>query len=233
MSYVGYCALGTVDVWEYVWALHNLRDTDVMVLRLRVTNARLSDPSDALLFVRAAGQGQNWGMDVRGVAVSAVAGSDDKQVDIVFTKGDAGLLGFGPIIGIHDDAAAMGKQIASDEALRQVSPNLVVASAQIGVLTAPADAVDHWRSQPIAWDHLLSGPKGRGGPTDTFAQPAEYTVVKGTADDGKRANPWKMTVLDLGKKKLEELTPTQLALIVGGAALVGFVGYKVFTKQER
>jgi hypothetical protein len=231
MSYVGCCGLGTVDVWEYVWALHSVSATDVMVLRLQVANARLDDPSDALLFVRAAGQGQNWGMDVRGVAVSAIAGSADKQVDIVFTKGDAGFLGFGPIVGLHDDAAAMAKQIATDEVLRQVSPNITISAAAIGPLTGPADALDHWRSQPIVWDHLLSGPKGRGGPTDTFAQPADYTVVKGTADDGKRAVPWKMVLYDLTLKKLKELTATEVALIVGGAALVGFVGYKVFKKE--
>lgn len=231
MSYSGCCGLGTVDVWEYVWALHNLREADVMVLRLQVAGARLSDPSDALLFVRAAGQGQNWGMDVRGVAVSDAAAADQKMVDIVFTKGDAGLLGFGPIIGIHDDAASMAAQIAADDALRQNSPNLQIVSSAIGLLSGPADAIDHWRSQPIVWDHLLSGPKGRGGPTDTFAQPADYTVVKGTADDGKRAVPWKASVLDLGKKKLESLTDTQKGLIAVGAAVGGFVLWNMFTKQ--
>ncbi len=221
---------GTVDSWES--SIHVVNESDVIVLRMRISGARLSEPSDALLFVRAAGQGQNWGMDVRGVAVSDVASSTDQMVDVVFTKSDAGLLGWSPavMLGMADDAASMAKNVAADEAIQQAFPKLSIASSQLGPLTGPADAIDHWRSQPVVWDHLLAGPKGRGGPTDTFAQPAEYTVVKGTADDGKRAQSWKTSLLGYGRQVINQLTPTQIGLIVGGSMLVGFVGWTMIRK---
>ena len=233
MSYRGACVgcLGTIDPWDSVTlGLHRVAESDVLVLRLRVTNVRMQDPSDALLFVRAAGQGQNWGLDVRGVAVADVPSSTDKMVDVVFTKGDAGLLGWSPsiMLGFADNADSMAKNVLADETLRQLSPNAAVVSAQLGPLTDPADAIDHWRSQPIAWDHLLSGPKNVGGPTDTFATPADYTVCKGTADDGKRCKPWKTALAPFGPNG-PKVTPTQLGMIAG-VGVLGLIVWKVFNK---
>jgi hypothetical protein len=233
MSYRAACVgcLGTIDPWDSVTlGLHRVAETDVIVLRLRVANVRMKDPSDALLFARAAGQGQNWGMDVRGVVVAPVAGSDDQMVDVVFTKGDAGLFGWSPsiMVGFADNADSMGAKVAADETLRQNSPQLAIVSAQLGPLTDPADAIDHWRSQPIAWDHLLNGPKNAGGPTDTFATPADYTVCKGTADDGKRCKPWKAGVLPFGPNG-PTVTPTQIG-VVAGAAVLGLIVWKLVTK---
>jgi hypothetical protein len=103
-----------------------------------------------------------------------------------------------------------------------VFPSLLISEPQFRQLTGPADAVDHWRSQPLLWDHLLGGD---GGPTDTFAQPAEYSIVLGTADDGKRAQPWKVKPPGLGPngEKKPPGPATNAVLLLGAVAIGGYV----------
>jgi hypothetical protein len=212
---MGYAlALGDVDAWDHVW-VHSLAPADVFVLRLGVTGAELRSPSDALLFARAAGQGQNLALDVRGVAVWQAG--DVTMVDVVLTT---------PALRVGvlwaDDAQAMGGKVAADETLRRVFPNLHVASVVFGQLTGPADAIDHWRSQPMLWDHSLPGPKNLGGPTDSMAVPGQYNVVKGKADDGSHAAPWVETKPPLGPAPGAPASGTMLlaGLGVGAAVLL-------------
>jgi len=180
---MSYALLGFADIdpWT-VMAAHVWSASDVYVLRLKTEGAVLTEPGDLLLFVRAAGQGQNLDLDVRGIAASRAGAS----IDIVLTADKWGL----SVPFLADDAAAMAKHIAGDADLGARMPSLAISNAVFGRLAAPKDAIDHWLAQPILWDHRFTGPKGRGGPTDSFAAPPPLTLVQGKADDGKRAIPW-------------------------------------------
>jgi len=240
MSYSALAALGTVDPWQYMSA-HLWSTADVYVLRLAVKHAPLTDPTDALLFVRAAGQGQNLRMDVRGVAVLTQPASkeDEATVDIVMSISDTGLTMFGwqipgfSVPFVADDAASMARQVAKDEALRARFPGFEITSSVFGQLTAPPQALDHWRAQPLLWDHSFTGAKMRGGPTDTFATPATYSIVRGKADDGAQAVPWKIGVPPIGPngngKKPGGGDNTVWWIV--GLGVLGLVGLKAVKKE--
>jgi hypothetical protein len=217
--------LGDVDPWEYVWA-HALTTDAVYVLRLRVTGVALRDPTDALLFARAAGQGQNLALDVRGVAVSQPRGaaSDEYVVDIIFTTSALRVA-----VLWADGAADMARKIAADPDLRARYPGVSIAGPVFGALAAPAEAIDHWRAQPVLWDHAISGPRQLGGPTDSFAQPADYNVVKGKADDGSRAVPWVIPKGGLGPPP----KPMEASWMVAGGLGVVLVGVWLSRKETR
>jgi hypothetical protein len=215
MSYA-LAAFGTVDPWDHVWA-HALAASDVFVLRLRVSGVKLRDASDALLFARAAGQGQNLALDVRGIAAWKTPDMADDQwmIDVILTTAT-----LRAAVLWADDAPAMATKVAADETLRSAYPKLTIVSAVFGQLTDPADAVDHWRSQGLLWDHALPGPKNLGGPTDLMATPADYSVVKGQADDGKRAMPWVTAKTPLGPPGGPGMSTAAVAGLGVGAALL-------------
>jgi hypothetical protein len=224
MSYALAAAFGTVDPWDHVWA-HALGTSDVFVLRLRVSGVKLRDPSDALLFARAAGQGQNLALDVRGIAVwkTADMSADQWMVDVVMTTS-----ALRAAVLWADSAEQMGVKVAADESLRSAFPTLAIQSVVFGQLTDPADSVDHWRSQGMLWDHALPGPKNLGGPTDLMAKPTDYSVVKGQADDGKRTLPWTTPTVPLGPgdKPPSMSTAAVAGLGVGAAFLVWMVSQR-------
>jgi len=225
-----------IDAWTSNLLPHAMSPTEVYVLRFRARGAKLSRASDALLFVRAAGQGQNLSMDVRGVAVSHDSNDPDdtNTVDVVFTVAPAGTIipGSVTIPGVSDDANSMAAQIAADADLRAAFPNIGLDNAQFGQLTAPVDAIDHWRSQPVLWDHTFHGAKNRGGPTDSFAQPAEYSIVQGRADDGARAKPWRVSKMPLGDKLSVPGLP-DWAPYAGVAVVLGGIGWWVMRGRRR
>jgi len=227
VSYAALRALADVDAWDHVWA-HSLGTGDVFVLRLRATGVTLRDPSDALLFARAAGQGQNLALDVRGVAVwrTPEMAADETMVDIVMTTS---ALRVGVLWA--DDADAMAKKVAGDATLRRAFPKLLISSAVFGQLTAPAEAIDHWRSQPLLWDHALPGPQNLGGPTDAMSAPADYNVVQGKADDGARAVPWKSGKPPLGPDKKPGSDVAVIGATVGAIAAVALLSRS--TKERR
>lgn len=164
-----------------------LASTDeVYIYRARVKGAAIKSPHEAMLFARAVGQGQNMKLDVRGVAVQKASESSggDWWVDVIMTSPESG------VAIMVTNASGITQAVLGDSELRATFPSLSVASAELLELTGPQSAIDHWRAQPILWDHALPGAAGRGGPTDTFATPAAYSVVLGKADDGKAAKPW-------------------------------------------
>lgn len=181
--------LGEIDVWERMWA-HTLNSDEVYVLRLQCANLPLKDGADLLLFARAAGQSQNLSLDVRSVgAWQSGADPGDWTIDVVMTA--AGFAGNWPVF--TTDADDMKKSVASDEELKLAFPKFEIRKATFGRLTAPKDAIDTWRAQPILWDHSLEGRKKRGGPTQTFATPVALTTFRGKADDGRKAETWPVT----------------------------------------
>lgn len=217
---LGFGAFGTTESWLGVVATTN----EVYVLRLAVVGAELKAPTDALLFVRAAGRAvaSKMELDVRGVAVKP--SDTGTTVDVVLTSPKGGVS-----IVVPSDAA-LAEAVAADPELRGRFPKLLVKAVLLQ-LTGPLAAVDHWRSQPILWDqHLGSG--GHGGPTDTFAEPAEFSIVKGSADDGKLATPWRQTVPPLGKK-----AGGGAGLSVGGWVLLALgalvIGYSLKGQGDR
>ncbi len=231
MSY--FQAIGTLEPWDYVSA-HVYMPKDVFVLRLRVRGALLTSPRQAVLFVRAAGRGQNLGLDVRGVCfwkAQGVAAADDTMVDVVMTT----KILRSPSMLSASDAKTMAKNMGADAELRAAFPAVSIQDPVFGQLTGPADAIDHWLSQPLLWDQNLGTHDVLGyggGPTDTFAAPAEYSVVRGKADDGKRVVPWTEGALpDLGSKKPGETGGTAVLWVLGLAAAAG-VGWLVWTNKK-
>ena len=223
-------AFGTLDEWTKP-SLHSFLPSDVFVLRLGLTGLPLRDARDVLPLLRAAGRGQNLHLDVRGAAVWQDPGAapDVWHADLVFTTAMA-LLPFAPLMpGFVDDGLDMAKKIQADPGMAGSFPGWKVVSQLFGQLTLPADAIDHWRSQPILWDHAL-GPAGQGGPSDTFAKPADFSIVRGKADDGARAVPWKIAQ--------PPLTPpgpsgSSTLLLLAGLALAGLIGFQIVKGQGK
>jgi len=214
-------------IWLPQWAAAGLGETtgwlgvssatdEVYLVRLDVKGARLDTPADALKFARAVGQiaATKLETDVRGVAVWQDGAG--QHVDVVMTADKSGI----SLLVPSEDG--LREAIESDSELRRSSPSLVVSRAQLLRLTGPADAIDHWRSQPLLWDRHLGA---AGGPTDTFATPAEYSVVKGKADDGKRAEPWRVTPPGLGpdaKNNRAQAWPWVLGILAAAAVSYHF-----------
>lgn len=205
--------MGELDPWAYP-SLHYFTNQEVYVLRLRMKGASLREPRDALVFVRSAGSTQNLGLDVRAVALLEEPGGE-LVLDLVMTREAL----YSPWPWMGDDAEAMRQKIAADPNVLARFPSLAISTAVFGELVAPADAIDHWRAQPKLWDHAL-GQGGHGGPTDSFATPAEYSVVRGRADDGKRAVPWRAEPPPgLGPSGARPADRARVAWIVLAAAL--------------
>lgn len=175
--------LGDFDPWSCMWC-HVWSADDVYVLRLRMDGVTILNARDALRFVQSAGQAQNFRLDVRGMAIRE--SGTGILADIVFTARE----GFVGIPILADTATSMAATMNADPDLLQVYPDLKISLPVFGRLTGPPDALDQWKSVALLWDNLLSGPRGRGGPTDTFATPGDYNLVRGSAEDGKRANPF-------------------------------------------
>lgn len=213
--------LGALDEWTNP-SLHSFLPSDVFVLRLATTGFPVRGPADVLPLVRAVGRGQNLRLDVRGVALwqDPKAAPDVWHADVVLTTA-AALFPFAPLMpGFVDDGAAMAGKVDADAGMRGAFPTFHVVGQVFGQLTAPPDAIDHWRSQPVLWDHVL-GPAGVGGPTDSFAKPADYSIVRGKVDDGARATPW-----ILGRSPLAPPPPggpSGTVVVVVGIALAGLL----------
>lgn len=188
MSYALAAAFGDVST---------LRDTlpvfypaSVYVFRIRTTGAAIQTARDALAFVRAFGQQTNLGVDIRGVAVwhDQDQTGDASSLDLVFTVPSWSMRT--PFYGDSPDSLAA--KVQADASLRSAFPSLTVDSAIFGDLTAPAQAVDFWRNQPVLWTSAHEGEfgSGSGGPTNSFAKPPAASVVQGKADDGSTATPY-------------------------------------------
>lgn len=227
-------AFGTVDEWTNP-SMHSYLPADVFVLRLSVVGLPLRDARDVLPLLRAIGKGQNLHLDVRGAALSQDPGAppDAWHADLVLTTPMA-LFPLAPLLpGTVDDGASMAQKVEADPGLRGSFPAFKVVGSLFGQLTAPPNAIDHWRSQPILWDSHL-GPAGTGGPTDTFAKPADFSIVHGKADDGALATPWLV--------KQSPLTPpgppgpggsSSLAVVGLVVLAAGLIGYRVVKGQEK
>ena len=186
--------MGELDPWAYP-SLHYFTNQEVYVLRLRMKGASLREPRDALVFVRSAGSTQNLGLDVRAVALLEEPGGE-LVLDLVMTREAL----YSPWPWMGDDAEAMRQKIAADPNVLARFPSLAISTAVFGELVAPAG--------------------GHGGPTDSFATPAEYSVVRGRADDGKRAVPWRAEPPPgLGPSGARPADRARVAWIVLAAAL--------------
>lgn len=179
-----YAGFGETKTWLGAWRSKD----EVYLWRARLRGMPMKHPDQALTIVRAVGRAvAKWDpvqgaaeLDVRGVALSKIADTD-WSVDVVMTA-----VSSGPDLLVKNAQGIANDAMAEPE-LRQLFPQLSIEEPQLLQLTGPPGAVDHWRAQPLLWDHNL-GPEG--GPTDTFAKPAEYSIVLGTADEGKLAKPW-------------------------------------------
>lgn len=207
------------------WAQFIVSPEEVYIWRAHLHGAKLVAPDQALLFVRAVGKGQNQNLDVRGIALDRQSDTD-WSVDVVLTSSE-NVLGL-----IPRNADGVAQQVLLDPAVRQVFPQLSISEPQFRQLTGPKAAIDHWRSQALLWDHLLGGD---GGPTDTFAQPAEYSIVKGTADDGKLAQPWVVAPAGLGPggEKKPPGSTENTVLLLGLAAIGGYIVVQAMKDKKK
>lgn len=228
MSYAHCSALGELSVWSWMGLSHTLDSNEVYVLRLQVAGVPLREPADLLVFARAAGQDQELLLDVRAVGAWKQPGMTDDQwaIDVVMTFAENHVV----VPLFTDDGAQMGKRIGADPDFVLAFPKGQVVNGAFGELTAPADALDAWRSQPLLWDHSLPGARSHGGPTTTFASPVDLSLFKGKADDGRRAVTWNVTKPGL----VAQNTPSgnSTALVVGAAIALG-LGFVFWSRTAR
>jgi hypothetical protein len=225
--------------------VEELRDTfpvfypsSVYVFRFRATGAQILTARDALAFVRAVGQQTNLGIDIHGVAVQPV--TDDpgavgaQSVDIVWTVPQWSMRT--PIYG--DSPSSLALKVQNDASLRATFPSLAIDSAIFGELTAPAQAVDFWKNQPVLWVSSHEGEfgSGAGGPTNSFANPPAASVVRGKADDGAMATPWPIDtppIVTPGPSgSLLSGSVSSTSLLVGGLLAAG-LGYYLVSRHKR
>lgn len=181
---MSYASFGDINPWT-VMSAHLWDPQEVYVLRLKTRNAKIRSPEDLLVFVKAIGQSQNLQLDVSGAGTWQASGMPESEsmLDLVFTTTEGGV----NIPFVADDAKSMAAKLQAHADVRRVFPDFIVTEQQFGPIVSPKDAIDHWRGEPILWNHLLNDKKG--GPTDSFAKPADYNLVRGKADDGARATP--------------------------------------------
>ena len=216
MSYAG---LGIVEggagepYWGYV-----AKKGEVYFFQANINNVEMQKPKDALLFVRAIAKNFNLDLDVRAVTIFRT-GPNQFMINVIMTSPCQDMLGC-LVAGIPDDAQKIANYVMNDPDLRALFPSMTVTSPSLWELTDPQTAIKHWLNQPILWDH-------ENGPTDTFAVPAEFSIVLGTADDGSLAKPWKEGAVPLlpgqtspGEPVGDEKASTNvvLLLVLGGAA---------------
>lgn len=224
---MSYLALGTLDPWN--WLMPHTFDTDeVYVLRLPCSNLPLKDGADLLLFARAAGQGQDFSLDVR--AVGATGEGSNWSVDVVMTSSSWRA----SVLVVKSPVNEMVAAIVADEQLHAAFPNLAIDAdkAVFGELVGPKDAIDTWLSQPPLWVASLTGPKKRGGPTATFAKPVDLSVFKGQADQGRSATPWRVTTPSIMPHDKPDEASSVGWYILGGAAVLG-LGLAIWSRSKK
>lgn len=219
MSYAE--ALGVFEPWSCI-SCHFWSASEVYVFRTKVTGAKLRDATDVLPFISAFGQGQDLRLDVRGAAVWNRSG-ESFMIDLIGTT-DFGL----PVPLIADGPADIAKHIEEDPEIRAAFPQVKLSDAQFGPVKDAKVAVDRWLALPILWDRRLPGKRGKGGPTASFATPAEYSIVLGKADDAK-ATPWKIDAPGLGPGREPE---NDVALWLLGAAVAGVAGWALWRRMR-
>lgn len=166
MAYEAHRSIGDTEHWEFAGS-----PGYVYVWRTRA-DAVVDHPDDARLFARAVGQAaaqnQPFAIDVRGVVVH----NDHHVVDVVFTVPSA------IILWNEAGARAIERSVMADTSVRARWPSLELSDSEGLYVTAPAAAIDFWRSQPVLWDSTLGS---RGGPTQAFAD--QHGLYVGTAAD--------------------------------------------------
>lgn len=215
-------ALGATESWKGCTSLPD----EVFVWRAEVRGARLSRPTDAMLFARAVGRLNRWGHDVRAVLVAPLGGGRF-AVDVVMTVRTAVLLHTDcmPIALItgRQTAERIAEQITREPAIAARFPQLQIHRSQLLELTGPDQAVAFWLAHHKLWDK--TAPTGPGVPTSKYGA-AEGAYV-GRADDAPNVTPLRASQLD----KTPGST-TRTLLWVGGAIVVVLVAAHFLTPME-
>jgi len=186
---------------------------EVYLFRVRAHGLAPKSPLDLLAFVRAVGQSR-LSPDVR--AVTLWSDSGEPTIDVIVTSpGGTGVTFLVPSSdGVLED-------VAKNVAVQRIFPGIVLHDPELLQLTAPQDAIDFWLVQPLLWDRNLPGP------TDVFANPFEYSVDLGKADDGPRVKPWKE---GQPMPSLPGSGGNALFLVLG-AGLAAYIIYRVTRKR--
>lgn len=208
--------IGATEPW------HQIVQSTSEVYLFRAQGKGIVPPSarDMLAFVRAVGKAQGAHLDVR--AVGLWLDGDKAMLDVVMTSS---FMNVDPSFSLTSPSAKdVAAAMMADEQVRALFPSLVLTGPELLELVGPQSAIEHWRSQPLLWDHQLGGFGEHGGPTDTFAKPAEYSIFLGASDDGAKVKPWRVGTTDLGPGDTKVPKPVGWGWLVGlVAAGVGFV----------
>lgn len=176
-------ALGRIEPWGNA-AGHVWERDDIYCYRFTALDISLQEPRDALLFVKAAGAlfGRDFDLDTCAIAVNPGSGGET-LIDVIMRRAIPGLITT-PLsrVSQYPDEIKRHPEIA------QRWPELQITPVAFGLLKDAPQAVKHWLAQPLLWDHRVA--QGRGGVTNTYLQPHDFSVVYGSAEDGQRATPW-------------------------------------------
>jgi hypothetical protein len=159
---------------------------EVYLLRVHA-NVLPASADDLLLFLRAFGLAQNFGLNLRGAAVQP-DGADGAWIDIVGTTASR--------VSWWRTVSDVVASMLQDSNLRGRYSELALDQADTLQLTGPPAAVDFWRSRVVLWDLSLGsnpcGPDdscapGAGGPTQAYA--SRLNLYSGQADVSQQLVP--------------------------------------------
>lgn len=162
------------------WSRWLASPEEVYVWRAQIAGAKLTQPADALMMLRAVAAAQDLSLDAKAVAVGPGSSFDivtgpGGRIDIIMAA-DSTI----PYVSTTD-AEELAAALLADPTVRTRYPQLSVSAPAWLQLTGPPAAVDFWRSRPTLWDDKV-------GPLDAFAK--QQGVYRGTADDGPAAAQW-------------------------------------------
>jgi hypothetical protein len=149
----------------------------------------LASPKDALLFVRAVGNGNKWGHDVRAVVVNRLS-EGQWNVDVVMTGKVPVPLAFECMqpVFLPQSARDLAEIVVNDPEVSARFPGAKLGSYELLELEGPQSAVEFWLAHHLLWD--------AGKPTLKFGK--ADGVYWGQADDAPNVKPWSLGQPPLG-----------------------------------
>lgn len=209
--------------------------TDDVILWRAVAKGMPSPPSvrDLLLLGKAAAKASEYFMNLRGIAVRPLSGSQH-AIDVVMTGkypiplhpacGPGGVIG--TLVGAPESGAELGEQVVADPEVRAAMPKLELSQMRYELLVGPPAAVDAWLAHGLLYESGV-------GPTDAYAE--GKGVYVGSADQAPAIDAYSPTPPpEIGKQGADDAGQISVSdvLWVGAAAVGLYVAHRALRAGE-